>query len=74
MDASDLGEVDIKTCQDVLTGALRGECALDWVDKSVFEFFDKGRELEIMFHNYREAGLIRKEEPPSPWLLFVTGM
>lgn len=39
MDASDLGEVDIKTCQDVLTGALRGDCALDCVDKSLFEFF-----------------------------------
>jgi hypothetical protein len=63
--ASKLGDVDFGPCR-VLAGAVSSNCALDRVNESVLELFDKGWELKIMLFNCREHGLIPKEEPPSP--------
>jgi hypothetical protein len=37
-----------------------------WDVVSALGLFSEGRELEIMLREYREAGLMPKEEPPSP--------
>jgi hypothetical protein len=62
--ASELGDEDLGPSR-ALAGGLSGDRALDRVSESVLRLFDKGRELEIMFFNCREHGLIPKEEPPN---------
>lgn len=45
-------------------GAVSGSHAFDVV--SALGLFSEGWELEIMLREYREVGLIPKEDPPSP--------
>lgn len=60
--ASELGDVDLGP-RRVLAGDVSGSRAFYVV--SALGLFSEGRELEIMLHEYREAGHIPKEEPPE---------
>lgn len=60
--ASELGDVDLGP-RRVFEGAVSGSHAFGVV--SALGLFSEGWELEIMLREYREAGLIPKEDPPS---------
>lgn len=63
INANKLDKVDLGTCHDALAGALSCDRALNRVSESVLGLFGEDIELEIMLFNYRERGLIPKEEP-----------
>lgn len=61
---SEPGDVDLGP-RRVLAGAVSGSRAWDCVE-SALGLFSKGRELEIMLREYKEASLIPKADPLSP--------
>jgi hypothetical protein len=62
----DVGVFDLGPRHADLSGALRVVSAHSRVDESELRLLCDGEELEIFLFNYRECGLILKEEPPSP--------